>query len=179
LRADAVGLWARPSRVWRTAEVNANRSPAVVARAGGLVVALVAALWMVIGADILLGGTLGAGFIDLLNAGPPRGACEGCGDWIEHVRDIGPVILVVALFELIAGLAAMIGKDWGRIVSILYSVMFGVPLLLVRILIPTSAGRNDVQETVAVSTALVIAYAFAAIVLIAWWRGPAARAHPM
>lgn len=144
-----------------------------LARIAGIIVALIGALWAFIGAITVLGGALFKGFLDNLNTGTNAGDVFG-----GAIAVVGVIILVVALFELIAGLAAAFGKDWGRIVSIVYSFLFGVPLLLITFSAATAARNEGVSTTDAFGAIIflvahVVAYIFAAIVLMARWRGRA------
>ena len=46
------------------------------------------------------------------------------------VAGVGIFILVLAIIEILAGLGAMFGKGFGRILGILYSLLFGSFLLI-------------------------------------------------
>jgi hypothetical protein len=144
----------------------------MLGRIGGLVIALIAALWVLLGALTVVGGAALKSLIDSMNAGADAGNALG-----GFLAGIGIVVLVLALIELVAGLAAAFGKDWGRIISIIYAFVFGLPLLLVTFgAITTSRDAGVTADTTGgllVLVVHVVAYVFAAIVLMASWRGRA------
>jgi hypothetical protein len=145
---------------------------AAIGRAGGLVVAAIGALWVLVGADMARGGSWGLAFLSLVSLAPPRGACEGCG--LELAPQQTALILGLAVIELIAGLAAAFGKGWGRVVSIIYSVVFGI-VVFVSWMTAQMPYTKGLEGAAAVDGAFLFSYAFAAIILIAAWRGPAMR----
>ena len=145
-----------------------------IARIAGLIVAVLACLWAVVGAIIIVGGALSKGVLDSVYNGTDAGNVVG-----GFFAGIGIVVLVLALIELIGGLGALFGKDWGRVISIIYSLLFGVATILIG-LSAIAGGRTTDTAVSSTSTtgglfflAQGIAYAFAAIVLMARWRGRA------
>ncbi len=170
----APGGWAQPAPAgagW--VQPTAVKGPVkMLGRIGGLVIALIAALWVLLGAIAVAGGAALKTWIDSLNTSADAGNAVG-----GFVAGLGIVILVLALIELVAGLAAAFGKDWGRIISIIYAFVFGVPLLLVTFSALTAsrdAGvTTDATGGLIILLVHVVGYVFAAIVLMASWRGRA------
>ena len=89
---------------------------------------------------------------------------------------VGVVILVLAVVEVLGGFGAMLGKTWGRIIGILYSLFFGVFLLLG---VGSAARASDVSATdtrggLIPLLVMFLLYLYALVVLLLRWRG---RAH--
>ena len=144
-----------------------------LARIAGLIVALVACVWIFFGAIIIVGGALTKGLFDNLGSGTDVSNAVG-----GAVAVFGIIILVLALIELAGGLGALFGKDWGRVISIIYALLFGIATLLIG-LSALASGRGDstisngAMGGAVFFLAHAIAYLFAAIVLVVRWRGRA------
>jgi hypothetical protein len=141
-------------------------------RVAGLVISVIACVWVLFGALIIVGGALTKGMFDNLGSGTDFSNAAG-----GFIAVIGIVVLVLALIELAGGLATLFGKDWGRVISIVYSLLFGVATLLIG-LSALASGRNEAISGSATTGALfflahAIAYIFVAVVLIVRWRGRA------
>jgi hypothetical protein len=143
-----------------------------LARVAGLVISLIACVWIFFGAIIIVGGTLTKGMFDSIGSGTDVSNAVG-----GAIAVFGIIILVLALIELAGGLGTLFGKDWGRVISIIYALLFGVATLLIA-LSAFASTRNEAISGTATGGALfflvhAIAYLFAAIVLVMRWRGRA------
>jgi hypothetical protein len=90
---------------------------------------------------------------------------------------IGIVILVLAIVEVLGGFGALLGKTWGRILGILYSLVFGAFLLIG--LTGATRAAADVGTDNGAGGGLIfilvmfVLYLYSLIVLLLRWRGPA------
>ena len=141
-------------------------SVTILARLGGLLLALVGILWALIGGAFVAGGALFKGFFDV-NTLPALGDAVG-----GAVATIGVILLVFAIIEILAGLGGMLGANWARAVGILYAFVFGGFSLLILL---NGAGRRDVADTGALIffIAHVVVYAYVLVVFLVRWRGRA------
>jgi ABC-type arginine/histidine transport system permease subunit len=126
------------------------------------------ALWTLLGAVVVLGGAA------LKSIGDQAGGTVVGDAFGGAVAGLGIVVLAIALVELIVGIAAWMGKEWARIVGIIYALIFGGGCLIVG-LPALSAGNSD---TNAVGGALIIlafaaAYIYTLVVFAVRWRARA------
>jgi hypothetical protein len=141
-------------------------------RIAGLVISLIACIWIFFGAIIIVGGAVTKGLFDNIGSGTDVSNAVG-----GAIAVFGIIILVLALIELAGGLGTLFGKDWGRVISIIYALLFGIATLLIG-LSAFASSRNDAISSGATTGGLffiahAIAYIFVAIVLIVRWRGRA------
>jgi hypothetical protein len=86
---------------------------------------------------------------------------------------IGMLIIVSGFPEVLVGIAILRGKEWGRSVGIVLSVIFGVWTFLVAIGY-TEVGINGIGDPgEPIYAPAFAAYAYSLFVLLARWRGPA------
>ncbi|MGH2511584.1 MAG: hypothetical protein ACRDGQ_02735, partial [Candidatus Limnocylindrales bacterium] len=149
----------------------------ILARIAGLFILLLGLLWGVIGAFIVIGGTAFSSITDQF--GPlnttDANTIANAGDVVGGViAGFGVVIVVLAVIEVLGGLGALFGKTFGRIVGILYSLLFGA-LLLLALSGATRADTGDanVGTGVLILGAMFAMYLYSLIVLLLRWRGRA------
>jgi len=150
----------------------AARGPVTgLAKIGGLIVLVFGLLWTGIGALIVLGGA--AAKVGGNNAGIP-GLGNAVGDFLAG---FGIVILVIAVVEILGGIGVLLSKEWGRIIAICYSLIFGLGSVF--IVAGGANANNAVGETSGGTGALIVGlvflvgYAYTLVVLMARWRGRA------
>ena len=170
----APGTWAQPAPAGNQwVQPPAVQGPVTgLAKIGGLIIALIAALWIFFGVLIVIGGALTKGLFDSIGSGTDVSNAVG-----GAIAVFGVIILVFAVIEFLGGLGALFGKDWGRVISIIYGLLFGVASLLIGF--SAMAGARSTNSDVAggaLGGALFfvahgVLYLFAAIVLMARWRG--------
>ena len=167
--APAGSQWVMPA---------ATKGPVtVLAKFAGVLVALVAALWIFFGVVIIIGGAVTKGLFDSIGSGSDVSNAVG-----GAIAVFGIIIVFFGAIEFIGGLGALFGRDWGRVISIIYSLLFGAATLFIGI--SALAGGRNVDTDVANGAiggglfflAHAVVYLFAAIVLMARWRGPARAA---
>ena len=142
-----------------------------LAKVGGLIIALIAALWIFFGVLIVIGGALTKGLFDSIGSGSQVSDAVG-----GAIAVVGVIILVFAVIEFVGGLGALFGKDWGRVISVIFGLLFGVASLLIGV--SALAGGRSTDSDVASSAiggalfflAHAALYLFATIVLMARWR---------
>lgn len=144
----------------------AQRGPVtILARFGGLFLALIGILWAVVGGAFVAGGALLGNIIDV-------NSLPGLGDAFRGaLATIGVILLVFAIIEILAGLGAMLGKDWARAVGLLYALVFGAFSLL--IVIDGSRVSDSGNAALLFFVAHLVAYAYVLVVFIVRWRGRA------
>lgn len=145
-----------------------------IARFAGLLIALIGVLWLVVGAFALAGGSVIRDYIDSSQF-RANGFQGNAGDLVGGtIAGIGIVLVAVALIEIIAGVGALAGRDWGRVIGILYCVVFGLAMLLILAASLRSGadvnGTNGSGAVVGFILAHVIVYAFALFAFVARWR---------
>ena len=143
----------------------------VLARFAGLLLLLIGVFWGVIGALAIAGGQAAKDALN--NAGLAGGDAAA-----TVLAGVGIVLLFFAFWEVLGGIGVIAGKGWGRVIGILYSLLFGLATLL-----PLSGATRAASDT---TTDLgpvlvffgghVIAYIFIFIVLALRWRGKAPAA---
>jgi hypothetical protein len=141
-----------------------------LAKIAGLIVLVFGLLWAGIGALIVLGGA--AAKVGGTSAGIP-GLGNAVGDFLAG---FGIVILVIAIVEILGGIGVLLSKEWGRIIAITYSLIFGFGSIFI---VAGGANANNVSDTTGGGVALIIGlvfllgYAYSLVVLMARWRGRA------
>jgi hypothetical protein len=158
--------------------VNQQGSVTILARLAGLFLVLLGLFWGVIGVVLIIGGSAFRSFLD--NFGPLNSnttTVDTAGNIVGGVFvGIGIVMLVLAIVEVLGGFGTILGKTWGRIIGVLYSLVFGAFLLIGL----TSATRaTDIGDTSGAGGGVIfllvmfLLYLYALVVLIIRWRGHA------
>jgi hypothetical protein len=158
--------------------MNQQGSVTILARIAGLFLVLLGLFWGVIGVVLIIGGSAFRSFLD--NFGPlstNANNVDTAGNIVGGVFvGIGIVMLVLAIVEVLGGFGTMLGKTWGRIIGVLYSLVFGAFLLIGL----TSATRaSDIGDTSGAAGGVIfllvmfLLYLYALVVLIIRWRGHA------
>jgi hypothetical protein len=172
------GGWAQPQPTpgW-VQPIAAKGSVTILARIAGLFLVLLGLLWGAIGAVLIVGGTAFHAFTDQFSALNSQTSLTTTGNVVGGViAGVGIVILVFAIFEVLGGIGALFGKTWGRILGILYSLVFGA-FLLVAVTSGTQAadvsGNSGVGTGVIFIVVMFLMYLYALVVLLLRWRGHA------
>ena len=152
----------------------------ILARIAGLFLILIALTWGALGLLAVGGGVFLRQLIDQYAPGSSNAnAVNNAGDVLGGaLAVVGITILVLALIEILAGLGIIFGKGFARFLGILYSLVFGLFLLLG---ITSGMQNRDVSVDVdsgvriffIVILAMFVMYVYSLIVLILRWRGPA------
>ena len=141
---------------------------------------VIGAVWGLLGVLALGGGVFIRQLVDQYAPGSSDpNAVNRLGDAVGGALAVlGIVILVFAVVEVLGGFGALLGKGWGRFLGILYSLVFGVGLLLI-----ISSGLRasdtsvDVDSGVRVFFIVILAmflmYLYSLVVLLVRWRGHA------
>ena len=179
-QAPVVGL-AQPQPTPGWIQPVATKGPVtILARIAGLFILLLGLVWGAIGALLVVGGTAFHFLTDrfsLLNTDTTDVATAGnvVGGVIAG---LGIVILVLAIVEVLGGLGALFGKTWGRVLGILYSLVFGA-FLLIGLTGSMQAAGDVAGADNAAGTGLIVVlvmfllYLYSLIVLLLRWRGHA------
>jgi hypothetical protein len=178
--APAPAGWGQPAPTqgWVQPAVNQQGPVTILARIAGLVLVLLGLFWGLIGVVLIIGGSAFRSFLD--NFGPlstNASNVDAAGNIVGGIFvGIGIVMLILAIVEVLGGFGAMLGKTWGRIIGVLYSLVFGVFLLIG---LTGSSRAADVSNTdtrggVIFLLVMFLLYLYALVVLIIRWRG---RAH--
>ncbi len=154
----------------------------ILARIAGVLLLLIGLFWGVLGVGAIAGGAILRDFFDRLgaNSGDSVNGTALGNAVLDAAAGVGIVMLFFALFEVLAGLGIIFGKTWGRILGILYSLLFG-SLLLIIISSALSALNNSGADTsdgfpiVVFVVGMFVAYLYSLVILVLRWRG-AARA---
>ena len=97
----------------------------------------------------------------------------GVGDTLGGaVAIIGVFFLIIAVLELVVGIASWMGKEWARIGGIIYGLVFG-GICLVGALGTASGGSSSGTNTTSgliVLGVLAIAYFYTLVVFAVRWR---------
>ncbi len=178
--APATG-WAQPQAAapgW-IQPTQAKGPVTILARIAGLFLVVLGLFWGAIGALLIVGGTAFHMITDQFGALNTTDAntVDAAGNVVGGViAGFGIVILVLAIVEVIGGLGALFGKTWGRVIGILYSLVFGA-FLLIGISGGTRAAdlANDSSANGGVIFLIVmfILYLYSLVVLLLRWRGSA------
>ena len=164
--------WAQPAPASQWVQPTGVQGPVSgLGKLGGLIIALIAALWIFFGVLVVVGGALTKGLFDSLGSGNQFSDAVG-----GAIAVVGVIILVFAVIEFLGGLGALFGKDWGRVISIIFGLLFGVACLLIGV--SALAGGRSADSDVASSAiggalfflAHAVLYLLAVILLMARWR---------
>jgi len=139
---------------------------------------LLGLFWGAIGVVLIIGGSAFRSIIDQfgpLNAS--NNDIDTAGNIVGGVFvGIGIVILILAIVEVLGGFGALLGKTWGRLIGILYSLVFGAFLLVAL----TGGTRSaDIGDTSGATGGLIfvlvmlLLYVYSLVVLLLRWRGHA------
>ena len=150
----------------------------ILARIAGLFLVLVGLFWGAIGVVLIIGGSAFKSVIDQFGPLNANGTdVDTAGNIVGGVFvGIGIVILVLAIVEVLGGFGALIGKTWGRILGILYSLVFGAFLLVA---LAGGTRSADVGDTSGATGGLIfvlvmfLLYLYSLVVLLLRWRGHA------
>jgi hypothetical protein len=161
---------AAPGSQWVQPATAVTRGPVTgLAKLGALVLILMGALWAFLGAVVVLGGAA------LKSIGDQAGGTVVGDAFGGAVAGLGIVVLAIALVEVIVGIAAWMGKEWARIIGIIYALIFGGGCLVIG-LSALGTGNSEVNEagSALIILAFAAAYIYTLIVFAARWRGRAA-----
>jgi hypothetical protein len=148
----------------------------ILARIAGLFILVIGLVWGAIGGLAIAGGVFIQNLIDRYSpTSTTPDQVTTAGNVVGGaVAALGIVIVIFAVIEILGGLGALLGKTFGRIIGILYSLVFGLFLLLI-----ISAGVRDANTTdttadvgafFLIFVAMFVMYLYSFVVLIARWR---------
>jgi hypothetical protein len=161
--AAPVSQWVQPSSA-------SARGPVTgLAKLGAVVLILNGILWTLIWGAIVALGAAAKGSFDSFGG-------TAFGDSVGGaIAVVGIFFLVIAVLELLVGIGSWMGKEWGRIAGIIYSLLFGSVLLLSG-LSALGAGRDTANATGGALIVLAFAagYIYTLVVFAIRWRGRAA-----
>jgi hypothetical protein len=160
---------AGPASQWVQPSAAATRGPVTgLAKLGAVILILNGILWTLIWGAIVALGAAAKGSLDSFGG-------TSFGDTVGGaLAAVGIFFLVVAVLELLVGVGAWMGKEWGRIGGIVYSLLFGAVLLLSGL--SALAAGNDGTNTAGgalILLAFAAGYVYALIVFAIRWRGRA------
>ena len=180
-QAPAPAGWAQPQAPapgWIQPVLTQKGSVTILARIAGLVLVLLGLFWGLIGVVLIIGGSAFRSFLDQF--GPLNSdttTVDNAGNIVGGIFvGFGIVILVLAIVEVLGGFGTLLGKTWGRIIGILYSLVFGAFLLLG---LAGTSRAADVGNTNGAGGGLIlllimfVLYLYALVVLLIRWRGHA------
>ena len=158
--AAPASQWVQPPTV-----AAARGSVTGLAKIGAVILILFGLLWTLFwGAVVVLGAAL-KGTFDQFGT--------GVGDTLGGaVAIIGVFFLIIAVLELVVGIASWMGKEWARIGGIIYGLVFG-GICLVGALGTASGGSSSGTNTTSgliVLGVLAIAYFYTLVVFAVRWR---------
>jgi hypothetical protein len=160
--AGPVSQWVQPSAA-------AARGPVTgLARIAAVILIANGVLWTLFWGAIVVLGAAAKGSLDSFGG-------TSFGDTVGGaIAAVGIFFLVIAILELLVGVGSWMGKEWGRIGGIVYSLLFGGVLLLSG-LSALGAGSNGTNTAggALIILALAAAYIYTLIVLAVRWRGRA------
>jgi len=178
--APAPGGWAQPQPTpgWIQPATTSQGPITILARIAGLFLVLLGLFWGAIGVVLIIGGSMFRSIFDQF------GVLSANGDQLDTAGNvvggvfvgIGIVILVLAIVEVLGGFGAMFGKTWGRIIGVLYSLVFGAFLLIG---VSGATRSADLSDTSGAGGGLIfllvmfLLYLYSLVVLIIRWRGHA------
>jgi hypothetical protein len=173
----AASAWAQPAPappgwVMPAAQAGPVR---VIARIGGLFLALIAIFWGLIGLAFVVGAAVVKNYLDV-------STLPGYGDLAGGALvTIGVIVLFFSIVELLTGIGAMFGKSWARALGLLYALVFGAFSLLfilqsnrITDITAGSAGSAGSAGVVLFFGAHLRLYAYVLIVFLFGWRGRSA-----
>jgi hypothetical protein len=162
---------AAPASGWVQPTAAAALGPVTgLAKIGAVVLIVNGILWTLFWGAIVLLGAAAKGSLDSLGGGTALGDSIG-----GAIAAVGIFFVVIAVLELIVGVASWMGKGWARIGGIVYAILFGGVLLLSG-LSALSAGNSTGTNTAGsalVILAFAIAYIYTLVVFAVRWRGRA------
>jgi len=178
--APAPGGWAQPQPTpgWVQPVTGQQGPVTILARIAGLFLVLIGLFWGAIGVVLIIGGSAFKSIIDQFGPISANGTdVDTAGNIVGGVFvGIGIVILVLAIVEVLGGFGTLIGKTWGRILGILYSLVFGAFLLVA---VAGGTHSADVGDTSGATGGLIfvlvmfLLYLYSLVVLLLRWRGHA------
>ena len=151
-----------------------------LARIAGLGLLLVGLAWLGLGLVAMLGGAIIQSLVDRYAPGQTDAQTIAAGGKAitAGLAAIGVTWIVLAIIEMLGGLGILLGKGFGRVIGIIYSLVFGLVLLPgISALARASAsgdlstGDADVRPFVLVFVAMFVIYVYSLIVLLFRWRG--------
>ena len=100
-------------------------------------------------------------------------------EFVNSVGDVvagfGIVILVIAIIEIIGAVGVLLSKGWGRVIGIIYSLIFGLGSVFI---VLGGMRANDVTDTssggtvtLVIGLVFLIGYVYALFTLGLRWRG--------
>ena len=172
--------WAQPQPTpgWVQPVTGQQGPVTILARIAGLFLVLIGLFWGAIGVVLIIGGSAFKSIIDQFGPISANGTdVDTAGNIVGGVFvGIGIVILVLAIVEVLGGFGTLIGKTWGRILGILYSLVFGAFLLVA---VAGGTHSADVGDTSGATGGLIfvlvmfLLYLYSLVVLLLRWRGHA------
>jgi hypothetical protein len=155
--AQSASGWVLPDSTGRKGVVTR------LGRLAGLIVALIGALWVCFGGLLILGALVVQGLEIQMEEQGYSGV-----DFKSLLIVVGIVIICLALVEFIGGVGALLQQEWGRIIGIIYALMFGVGSALA--LLEYLTGRPS--EPLAILFGIhLVAYVIVVVILLGRWRG--------
>jgi hypothetical protein len=175
--------WAQPQPTsgWVQPAAGAKGPVTFLARIAGLGLVIVGLVWVAFGLIAVVGGAWIQSLINQIAPGnTDTGALAAGGSAIATgLAAIGIVWIVLAVIEVLAGLGAMLGKGFGRVIGIVYSLLFGLVLLpgisaVARAPLNTDVSGSDVdvRPFFLFFVVMFVIYVYSLIVLLFRWRGP-------
>lgn len=168
--------WAQPAPAqtgW-VVQAAAQRGPVTgLAKIAGLIILLFGLAWTALGVILTLAG--GAAKVGSSSTALPE-FVNGIGD---IVAGLGIVILVVAVIELLGGIGILLSKEWGRIIGMIYSLIFGAGSVFIVLggsrasSVSDSASSNGGFGALIFGLVFLIGYLYSLVVLGVRWRGRA------
>jgi hypothetical protein len=161
---------AAPATGWVQPTAAAAQGPVTgLAKIGAVVLIVNGILWTLFWGAIVLLGAAAKGSLDSLGAGTALGDSIG-----GAIAAVGIFFVVIAVLELIVGVASWMGKGWARIGGIVYALLFGGVLLLsgVSALGANSSATNTAGSALVI-LAFAVAYIYTLVVFAVRWRGRA------
>jgi hypothetical protein len=134
-----------------------------IARLGGLVVALIGALWMCLGGLLILAAL----FVPGLQVQLEEEGYSGI-DVRATFLGAGALVIAIAAVEFAGGIGVLFQKDWGRVIGIVYGLLFGTGSAL---LVVEYLGARPTTVLAILFAVHLVAYIFITAVFLARWRG--------
>ena len=162
-----------PAQTGWVVQAAAQRGPVTgLAKIAGLIILLFGLAWTALGVILTLAG--GAAKVGSSSTALPE-FVNGIGDVIAG---LGIVILVVAIIELLGGIGILLSKDWGRIIGIIYSLIFGAGSVFIVLGGSRASSDSDVANNggfgaLIFGLVFLIGYLYSLVILGIRWRGRA------